>query len=285
MSTYTDGLYRELEVKSTPKRIVSLVPSITETLFTFGAGDRVAGVTNFCVEPAAALQTKTTVGGTKTLDVEAIKALEPDLVIANAEENREEDIRQLVRGGLQVFVTFPRTVAAGINMMRQIAEMTGTLDRAQPILEEAEETLNEIKTESRTRYRPRVFCPIWRRPWMTIGADTYMHDFITVCGGRNIFADRHDRYPRVELDEVARRLPEVILLPDEPYHFMPKHKEEFATRAYVPAVRDKRIYVVEGKILCWYGPRIAKGLRLINDLLQHPPIENATSDETRTAST
>lgn len=285
MSTYTDGLYRELEVKSAPKCIVSLVPSITETLFTFGAGDAVAGVTNFCVEPAAALQTKTTVGGTKTLDVEAIKGLEPDLVIANAEENREEDIRQLVRGGLQVFVTFPRTVAAGINMMRQIAEMTGTLDRAQPILEEAEETLNEIKTESRTRYRPRVFCPIWRRPWMTIGADTYMHDFITVCGGRNIFADRHDRYPRVELDEVARRLPEVILLPDEPYHFMPKHKEEFATRAYVPAVRDKRIYVVEGKILCWYGPRIAKGLRLINDLLQHPPIENATSDETRTAST
>lgn len=285
MSTYTDGLYRELEVKSAPKCIVSLVPSITETLFTFGAGDAVAGVTNFCVEPATALQTKTTVGGTKTLDVEAIKGLEPDLVIANAEENREEDIRQLVRGGLQVFVTFPRTVAAGINMMRQIAEMTGTLDRAQPILEEAEETLNEIKTESRTRYRPRVFCPIWRRPWMTIGADTYMHDFITVCGGRNIFADRHDRYPRVELDEVARRLPEVILLPDEPYHFMPKHKEEFATRAYVPAVRDKRIYVVEGKILCWYGPRIAKGLRLINDLLQHPPIENATSDETRTAST
>lgn len=285
MSTYTDGLYREIEVEGAPKRVISLVPSITETLFTFGADDTLAGVTNFCVEPADALKTKQTVGGTKTLDVEAIKAMEPDLIIANAEENREEDIRQLVRGGLRVFVTFPRTVSAGITMMRQIAEMTDTVDKAQPILEEAEETLNEIKAESRTRHRPRVFCPIWRRPWMTIGSDTYMHDFINVCGGRNIFADRHDRYPRVELDEVARRLPEVILLPDEPYHFMPKHKEEFATRAYVPAVRDRRIYVVEGKILCWYGPRIAKGLRLINDLLQHPPLEGATSDETRTAST
>lgn len=285
MSTYTDGLYRDLELKNTPKRIVSLVPSITETIYTFGAGDTIVGVTNFCVEPAAALQTKAAVGGTKTLDVQAIKALEPNLIIANAEENREEDIRQLVRGGFPVFVTFPRTVAAAINMMRQIAEITDTVGKASPILEEAEETLNEIKTLSRTRPRPRVFCPIWRRPWMSIGADTYMHDFIAVSGGRNIFADRHDRYPRVELDEVARRMPEVILLPDEPYHFTPKHREEFATRAYVPAVRDERIHVVEGKTLCWYGPRIAAGLRYINGLLQQPVFEDATSDETSTAST
>ena len=285
MSSYTDGLYREIEVKAAPKRIVSLVPSITETLFTFGVGDKVAGITNFCVEPPSALQSAVTIGGTKTLDVDAIKALEPDLVIANAEENREEDIRQLVRGGLTVFVTFPRTVAAALTMMRQIAEITDTVDKATPVLQEAEETLTEIKTESRTRPRPRVFCPIWRRPWMTVGSDTYMHDFISVCGGRNIFADRHDRYPRVELDDVARRMPEVILLPDEPYHFMPKHREEFATRAYVPAVRDQRIHVVEGKILCWYGPRIANGLRYINGLLQQPVFEDATSDETRTAST
>lgn len=285
MSTYTDGLYRELELKKPPKRIVSLVPSITETLFTFGAADRVAAVTNFCVEPSEAIETKPTVGGTKTLDVAAIKELAPDLVVANAEENREEDIRQLVRGGVPVFVTFPRTVAAAINMMRQLAEISGTVDTAAPILQEAEETLTEIKSESRTRHRPRVFCPIWRRPWMTIGSDTYMHDFVSVAGGRNIFADRHDRYPRVELDEVARRLPEVILLPDEPYRFMPKHKEEFATRAYVPAVRDERIHVVDGKTLCWYGPRIAKGLRFVNRLLQQPVLEDATSDATSTAST
>lgn len=285
MSTYTDGLYRELELKGAPKRIVSLVPSITETLFTFGAADSVVAVTNFCVEPSDAIGTKTTVGGTKTLDVAAIKEIAPDLVIANAEENREEDIRQLVRGGLRVFVTFPRTVAAAINMMRQLAEITDAIDTATPILQEAEETLAEIRAASRTRHRPRVFCPIWRRPWMTIGSDTYMHDFITVCGGRNIFADRHDRYPRVELDETARRLPEVILLPDEPYHFTPRHKEEFAPRAYVPAVRDERIYVVDGKVLCWYGPRIAKGLRFINGLLQQPVFEDATSDETSAAST
>lgn len=285
MSTYTDGLYREIELRSAPKRVVSLVPSITETLFTFGAADTVVAVTNFCVEPPDAIETKATVGGTKTLDVAAIREANPDLIIANAEENREEDIRQLVRGGLPVFVTFPRTVASAINMMRQIAEITETVDAAAPILEEAEETLAEIRALSRTRQRPRVFCPIWRRPWMTIGSDTYMHDFIAVCGGRNIFADRHDRYPRVELDEVARRLPEVILLPNEPYHFRPEHKKEFASRSYVPAVRDERIYVVDGKTLCWYGPRIADGLRFINGLLQQPVFEDAKSDEASTAST
>jgi len=285
MSTYTDGLYRNIEVKTAPKRVVSIVPSLTETLFTFGAADTVMGVTNFCVEPAAALKTKVTVGGTKTLDIEVVKGLEPELVIANAEENREEDIRQLVRSGIKVFVTFPRTVSAAIKMMRQIAEMTETLDRAEPILQEAEETLAEVTALAQTKPRPRVFCPIWRRPWMSVGADTYTHDFITVCGGRNLFADRHDRYPRVELDDVARRIPEVILLPNEPYSFRDEHKADFTDRTHVPAVRDNRIHVVDGKILCWYGPRITKGLRFINGLLQDPAPKGKAGGKTSKAST
>jgi len=285
MSTYTDGLYREVEVKRTPKRIVSLVPSITETLFTFGANDNLSAVTSFCIEPAAALKSKSIVGGTKTVDIDAVKEIDPDLILANAEENREEDIRQLVRSGYKVFVTFPRTVAAAIVMMRQIAEMTGTIDRAEPILQEAEDTLNEISTVSHTRRRPRVFCPIWRRPWMSVGADTYIHDFVTVAGGRNLFADRHDRYPRVELDEVAQRIPEVILLPNEPYNFREEHKEDFADRTHVPAVRDKRIHIVDGKTLCWYGPRLTKGLRSINALIQDPAFAGKASGKTSTAST
>jgi ABC-type Fe3+-hydroxamate transport system substrate-binding protein len=285
MSIYTDGLYRDIEMKRTPKRVVSLVPSITETLFTFGAGDIVSAVTSFCIEPPEALESKVAVGGTKTVDVDAVKELDPDLVFANAEENREEDIRQLVRSGFKVFVTFPRTVAAAIAMMRQIAEMTGTVDRAEPILQEAQETLTEIRALSLTRPRPRVFCPIWRRPWLTIGSDTYIHDVILNAGGRNLFADRHDRYPKVELDEVARRIPEVILLPNEPYSFREEHKADFAERTHVPAVRDGRIHVVDGKALCWYGPRIAEGLRSINALLQDPAYGNATSDEASTAST
>jgi len=251
-----------------PRRVVSLVPSITEALFAFGVGDSVVGVTQFCVEPRDGVATKEKVGGTKTLNVAKVRELEPELVIANAEENRQEDVRQLIAGGLKVFVTFPRTVHEAIEMMRQIAGMTGSMDTARPILEEAEAALAEARATNEGKRRLRVFCPIWRSPWMTIGPGTYMHDVITLCGGVNIFSHRHERYPRTELSEIARRDPQVILLPDEPYPFRPKHLPELQQYDYISAVRDQRIYLLEGKHLCWYGPRIAGSLRYVQDLLR-----------------
>jgi len=271
MTTFVDALQRPVEVKERPRRIVSLVPSLTEALFKFGIGEQVVGVTNFCVEPKERVAAKAKVGGTKTLDVARVKALAPDLIIANAEENRQEDIQQLVRAGLAVFVTFPRSVAGAIEMMSQLAEITGAQQAAQPLIEAAQAALDEARTANDGRQPVRVFCPIWRSPWMTIGPDAYTHDFIAVCGGANIFADRWERYPRVELDEVARRNPEVILLPDEPYRFGPKHLAEFARFPQVSAVRDKRIYLLEGKHLCWYGPRIAASLPFVQRLLWERP--------------
>jgi ABC-type Fe3+-hydroxamate transport system substrate-binding protein len=271
MATYTDALNRSINLESPPTRIVSLVPSITETLFTFGVGDRVAGVTRFCSEPAAQVAAKPKVGGTKTLDIKSVLELQPDLVIANAEENRQEDIRQLLAAGQRVFVTFPRTVAAAIQMLRQLALMTGSNEVADPILEDAEQALAEARTANQGRARLRVFCPIWRRPWMTVGPNTYMHDFIAACGGLNIFNERHERYPLSDLDEVARRAPEVILLPDEPYPFSRKHVSELTEYRYMPAVRNDRIYLLEGKHLCWYGPRIAGSLRYVQGLLWGRP--------------
>lgn len=273
MATYTDALNRSINLEAPPTRIVSLVPSITETLFTFAVGDRVVGITRFCSEPAREVAAKAKVGGTKTLDIKSVLELQPDLVIANAEENRQEDIRQLLAAGQRVFVTFPRTVAAAIQMLRQLAQMTGSSDVADPILEDAEQTLAAAKAANQGRTRLRTFCPIWRRPWMTVGPNTYTHDFISACGGLNIFAERHERYPLSDLDEVARRAPEVILLPDEPYPFTSKHVSEMAEYRYVPAVRDQRIYLLEGKHLCWYGPRIAGSLRYVQRLLWGNPAE------------
>lgn len=267
MATYIDDLHRQLEVKTAPRRIVSLVPSLTETLFAFGLGEHIVGVTNFCVEPQEKVKEKARVGGTKSFSVERVKELEPDLVIANAEENREEDIRQLLRAGLSVFMTFPRTVHGAINMMRRLADVTGAQESARPIIEEAEAALQEARTANQGRRPLRVFCPIWRRPWMTIGQDTYMHDFLLACGGINIFADRHDRYPRIELEEMSRRIPEVIILPSEPYHFNMRHAQEFSKFTHVPAVQEQRIYVLDGKHLAWYGPRIATSLRFVRNLL------------------
>jgi len=264
---YVDALGRTLEVKSPPRRIVSLVPSLTEALFVFGVGEAVVGVTDFCVEPREAVAAKTRVGGTKVLDVARVQALQPDLVVASAEENRKEDIQALVQAGLSVFVTLPTTVAGAIDLMEQLAEMTGATDVGGRIVAESREALAEVQAANEGREPVRTFCPIWRNPWLTMGPGTYMHDFITVCGGGNVFGLRHERYPRVQLSEMAERDPEVVLLPDEPYRFGAKHVPEISAFRKVSAVRDGRIYLLEGKHLCWYGPRIAGSLRYVSGLL------------------
>jgi ABC-type Fe3+-hydroxamate transport system substrate-binding protein len=264
---YVDALGRTLEVKSPPRRIVSLVPSLTEALFVFGVGEAVVGVTDFCVEPREGVAAKTRVGGTKALDVARLEALRPDLIVASAEENRKEDIQALVQAGLPVFVTLPTTVAGAIDLMEQLAAITGATDVGGRIVAEAREALAEVQASNEGRQPVRTFCPIWRNPWMTIGPGTYMHDFITVCGGDNVFGLRHERYPRVQLSEMAERDPEVVLLPDEPYRFGPKHVPEISAFGEVSAVRDGRIYLLEGKHLCWYGPRTAGSLRYVSGLI------------------
>jgi len=264
---YVDALGRTLEVKSPPRRIVSLVPSLTEALFVFGVGEAVVGVTDFCVEPREAVAAKTKVGGTKALDVARVQALRPDLLVASAEENRKEDIQALVQAGLPVFVTLPTTVAGAIDLMEQLAAITGATDIGGRIVAKAREALAEVQASNEGRQPVRTFCPIWRNPWMTIGPGAYMHDLITVCGGDNVFGLRHERYPRVQLSEMAERDPEVVLLPDEPYRFGPKHVLEISAFREVSAVRDGRIYLLEGKHLCWYGPRIAGSLRYVSGLI------------------
>lgn len=263
---FVDALQRDVEVARPPRRIVSLVPSLTEALFAFGLDDEIVGVTKFCVEPREAVSGKPKVGGTKTLEVAQLLALSPDLIIASAEENRKEDIEALIAAGLTVYVTLPTTVREGIDLMETMAVMTDSLERAWPLIQEARSALAEAEAVRQGRTPLRVFCPIWRNPWMTIGQRTYIHDFITVCGGLNIFRDRWERYPRVDLAEMAHRDPQVILLPDEPYRFSAKHLPELQAYPEVAAVREGRIYLLEGKHLCWYGPRIPSSLRYVCQL-------------------
>ena len=261
MPSYTDATGRTLELPEPPKRIVSLVPSLTEALFAFGLADRVAGVTRYCVEPAEARR-KPKVGGTKNVDVAKVTALRPDLVLANVEENTREDVEALFAAGLPVFVTYPRTVAGAIAELRELAEMTGSTEAAAPIIEEAEEALRCAEAANKGRTPLRTFCPIWRNPWMTIGRDTYMHDFLRVCGAENVYGETTDRYPEIDLSQVAERRPEVALLPDEPYPFGQKHVPEV-----IEKLGDLRIYLVDGKSLCWYGPRIGPALAEVRRLL------------------
>jgi ABC-type Fe3+-hydroxamate transport system substrate-binding protein len=267
--TRTDASGVVLALDRPPRRIVSLIPSITETLCHLGLTDALVGVTAYCVEPPV-VRGKTRIGGEKDPDLEAIRALAPDLVVANIEENVREHVETLRRWGIRVWVTYPRTVADALAMIRDLGEVTHTRARAEALLAGLEPLHARVRAESGRRPPVRVFYPIWRGPWMTIGSDTYIHDVLAVCGGANVFADRTERYPTVTLDEVAARRPEVVLLPDEPFRFRRAHLADFAPYAEMPAVRDGRLHLVDGKPFAWHGPRLGDALRTLPALLRGP---------------
>jgi ABC-type Fe3+-hydroxamate transport system substrate-binding protein len=260
VSALTDASGHPLSLPGKPHRIVSLVPSITETLFHLGLADAIVGVTAYCVEPRAGVAGKTKVGGQKNPKLDVIRALSPDLVIANVEENLESDVAGLRSGGVAVWVTYPRTVAEGIGMIRELGDLTGTRDRAEPLAASLETRLAEVRADTNGRAPVDVFYPIWRNPYMTVNADTYIHDMLAVCGGKNVFGDRAERYPTITLDAVAERRPRAIMLPDEPFRFRRRHIEDFTAYQEIPAVRDGRIHLVDGRLFCWYGPRIGEAL-------------------------
>jgi ABC-type Fe3+-hydroxamate transport system substrate-binding protein len=213
---------------------------------------------------------KPVVGREKDPDVGRIRALAPDLVVANIEENRREVVAELRAAGIPVWVTFPRSVREGIGLVRELGELTGAEAAGAALADRLAARYDHAVAAIRGRRPVRVFCPIWRGPYMTIGRDTYVHDMLAVCGGANVFADRAERYPTVTLDEVAAAAPEVILLPDEPYRFRPAHLPDFQVRPDIPAVASGRIHFVDGKLLSWYGPRIADALERLPGLLAPP---------------
>lgn len=263
MKRLVDASGATLELERPPRRIVSLIPSTTETLCALGLADALVGVTAYCREPADVLRTKARVGGEKDPDLGRIRALEPDLVIANVEENRREHVEALRAFGIPIWVTYPRTVAEAIQMIRELGEVTGTDARAAELADELEALYREVAAKTSARPPLRVFYAIWRNPYMTIGPDTYIHDVLRVCGAANVFGDRAERYPTVTLEEVAARRPETIVLPDEPFRFRPAHVKDFEPYPDVPAVREGRILLVDGKPFSWHGSRLAEALRTI----------------------
>jgi ABC-type Fe3+-hydroxamate transport system substrate-binding protein len=254
------------------RRIVSLVPSTTELVCALGLADALVGVTVYCVEPRDVVRTKTRVGGEKDPDLDRIRALAPDLVIANIEENRREDVEALRAAGLRVWIAYPRSVADSLAMIAELGEVTGAREGARALLADLEPLYAAVRARLAGRRPTPVFYPIWRDPWMTIGRDTYIHDLLSTCGGANVFADR-ERYPAITLDDVASRAPEVVLLPDEPFRFRRAHLRDFERYPAMPAVRDGRLHLVDGKRFSWHGPRLAEALRTVPALLGHdgPP--------------
>jgi ABC-type Fe3+-hydroxamate transport system substrate-binding protein len=216
-------------------KVVSLVPSATETLVALGVTP--IAVTRFCDLPGV-----TTVGGTKNPDVDAIVGLGPDLVVVNDEENRIEDADALRARGLVLHSMSPRSVADVAPAVAALAEAVG---RAAPAMTLAAPPALDGTT----------FVATWRRPYMTCSGDTYASSVLEALGLRNAFAAETTRYPEVTLDEVAARAPDLVLLPDEPYPFTERHVPEVEA-----AVPGAHVVLVDGRDLFWWGIRTPAAL-------------------------
>jgi ABC-type Fe3+-hydroxamate transport system substrate-binding protein len=256
-----DDLGFRVELERPPERIVSLVPSWTETLFALGFNSEVVGVTKFCAEPAAAVVSISKVGGTKNPDVRAIMKLEPELVIANAEENRREDIERLRARGIPVFTTYPKTVPGAVDSILRLGRALGREAEAGALAREITLSVSGIEAGLGvwSKLRLRVFCPIWKNPWMSFNGDTYAHDVLRMLGFNNVFASAGERYPTTTVEEAIELRPDIVILPDEPYEFDDDDVAELKTM--LPAALARRVLIVSGRDLHWYGVHMVNGLK------------------------
>jgi ABC-type Fe3+-hydroxamate transport system substrate-binding protein len=251
-----------VDVPERPARIVSLVPSVTETLFALGLGERLVGVTDWCVHPEEGVRRLAKVRGTKNPDHAAIDRLAPDLIIANLEENRAIDVERMRERGHTVWVDYPRTVAEAIAQVHWLASLGAAAEAARRVLEPIERAVEASRHASIAR-PVRGFIAIWRDPWMSISRDTYAHDLLGLAGIANVLGDSSGRYPRITLEEVAARDPEIVLLPDEPYRFTADDARmlaESSPLAGTTAARRGAIHVIDGTLAFWHGPRLGRAI-------------------------
>jgi ABC-type Fe3+-hydroxamate transport system substrate-binding protein len=234
-------------------RVVSLVPSLTESVAATG---RLVGATDYCTHPSDLDVAR--VGGSKYPDLERVLALRPDLVLANAEENRPEDVAALREQGIAVWVTYPRTVAeAVVSLGRMFMAMR---EPPPPWLDAA-----RAAWEHPPAFDPPVLAviPVWRRPWVVVGSDTFAGDMLARLGVRNAYDEAPQRYPRPSLDEIRARGPRLVVLPDEPYAFGPTDGPES-----FPGVRCA---FVSGRHLTWYGPSLVDAPAVLSAQLRVDP--------------
>jgi ABC-type Fe3+-hydroxamate transport system substrate-binding protein len=276
--------------------VISLVPSVTESLFDLGAGEALVGVTDFCSPPASAAERLQRVGGTKNPHLDIILALKPDLVIANQEENERKAVEALQAAGVKVWLTFPQDIQGAIGVLWTITDLF-RLAEAPARIRTLEQALEWTVRASRQRRPVRVFCPIWRGSegeaawWMTFNRQSYAHDVLQACGGENVFAGRDrryplladlgkaaaespagrdTRYPRVSVEEIKAAAPELILLPSEPYAFGEKDVDLARSELGQVAGAAPRVQQIDGSLLTWHGTRLARALAELPSILQLP---------------
>lgn len=237
------------QLKVLPKRIISLVPSQTELLYSLSLEEETIAITKFCIHPAQWFATKPKIGGTKTADIEKIIALEPDLIIANKEENLKEQV-ELLASLFPVWVTDVNNLEDAYHMIEDIGMLTGKEKAAEMLKDEIKIIFNNyIQQNVVTNLIPTVYL-IWEKPYMTVGADTFINSMMYTAGFKNAFAEQK-RYPVITVDEIKSTDCKLLLLSSEPYPFKQKHID--ALQKELPGIT---IGLVDGEMFSWYGSRL-----------------------------
>lgn len=272
-----------------PGRVVSLVPSTTESLFELGWGHTVVGISDYCIHPAGRLEHLPRIGGPKNARPEEILDLRPDLVLANQEENTPALVAHLEQAGIKVWVSFPKNVSQALDVLYSLAKVyqdQAGVERVNALRSETGRWESAVEERQSLSY----FCPIWQGEeagelwWMAFNQDTYPHDLLRLFGLTNSFSARKRRYPlsadlgrgpetgleddsldrrypRLSTQEVREAAPDLILLPDEPYLFKEEHRQQITELlAEVRAVQTGRVYLLDGSLLTWHGIRLEKAL-------------------------
>jgi iron complex transport system substrate-binding protein len=259
---FTDEIGRQISVVAIPQRIISLAPSITETLFALNLADRVVGVTSYCDFPAAA-QAKEKVGDTLKPNLERIIALKPDLVLISTASQLEKITRQLDQLSIPVFVTNPKTMREVIASIRKIGEITNAQPRADEIAATMQRRLAAVRPPL-NQPAPRVFYLLQLEPLITAGQNTFINDLITAAGGESISSGEKADYPQFSREAVIARAPEVIVVPES--HGLELVNTEAVKQAFAatPAIKNNRIVRVNPDLIARPGPRIVEGLEALH---------------------
>lgn len=244
---FTDQINHIVSLPHIPKRIVSVVPSQTELLFELGLEEEVVGITKFCVHPPAWFRSKTRVGGTKNLNLQKIEALQPDLIIANKEENTEAEIKYLQQK-FPVWTSDIATLHDSLNMIKSLGDLTNTAIKAQQLIHNIQQEFDTYRHQF--KQTATALYLIWQAPYMSVGKDTIIHHLMEYAGLKNVMSNAL-RYPEISEEEMMQLQPDFILLSSEPYPFKEKH-----VTAFQQLFPNSKVLLVDGELFSWYGARL-----------------------------
>ena len=257
--SFTDQLNREIVINYPPKRIISLVPSQTELLFELGLDQEIIGLTKFCIHPIEKFAERTKIGGTKKLNIQLIKDLDPDLIIGNKEENEQLQIEELMED-YPVWMSDIYTLEDAKKTINQIGDLVNREPEAAYLNHLITAGFNDLQTLAvQNGINKKVAYLIWKKPYMLAGSNTFIDNILALNGLSNVIKD--NRYPEIELNELAQLKPDLIFLSSEPYPFKEEHLEEI--RAIIP---EAKVMLVDGEMFSWYGSRLVKAVHYLFQL-------------------